>query len=320
MRTVYRSEDFSIRERFDAWQSVNARSIMPLSISGADPAEFTATVRQAEIGTAALSQLVFSPHQVVRTPALVRRFDPELYTLALTVRGSLGMDQAGRDTVTRPGDLMLYDSSLPFHSRVNAPGLTEMLLLHVPKRLMPLPANAVERLLAVRLPADQGLAAVVARTLGSLHTEAAHCTPADTARLGTVVLDLLTALVAHHLDDQRPLPPGPRQSALLLTIETFIQQHLADPSLTPGSVAAAHHISVRYLHRLFEHRETTVAALIRRLRLDRCRRDLADPALTHLPIHAIATRWGFAHAADFSRAFRTTFAMSPRAYRREALP
>ncbi|HEY5833285.1 helix-turn-helix domain-containing protein [Streptomyces sp.] len=320
MRTVYRSEDFSARERLDAWQNVNDRSIMPLAISGADPADFTATVRQAQIGAAALSQLVFSPHQVARTPALVQRFDPELYTLALTLRGSIGLDQAGRDTVSRAGDLMLYDSSLPFCSRVgDGPGdLTETLLLHIPKHLMPLPADSVERLLAVRLPADQGLAAVVAQTLTSIHAEAAHCTPADTARLGTVVIDLLTALVSHHLDDLRPLPPGPRQSALLLTIETFIERHLADPSLTPGSVAAAHHISVRYLHRLFEHRETTVAALIRRRRLDRCRSDLADPALAHLPIHAIATRWGFPHPADFSRAFRTAFAVSPRAYRRDA--
>jgi hypothetical protein len=62
---------------------------------------------------------------------------------------------------------------------------------------------------------------VVARTLTSIHAQAAHCTPADTARLGTVVVDLLTAPLAHH-------------------------------------------ISTRYLHRLFESRLTTVAAFIRR--------------------------------------------------------
>lgn len=37
-----------------------------------------------------------------------------------------------------------------------------------------------------------------------------------------------------------------------------------------------------------------------------------------MPIHAIATRWGFARAADFTRAFRTTHGVPPRAYRHKA--
>ncbi|MGY4922200.1 hypothetical protein [Streptomyces sp. 900105755] len=34
-------------------------------------------------------------------------------------------------------------------------------------------------------------------------------------------------------------------------------------------------------------------AFIRQQRLDRCRRDLANAALFHLTIHAVATRWGY---------------------------
>jgi AraC-like DNA-binding protein len=319
LKTVYRSEDFSVRERIDAWRSVTARSFMPLAMTGTGPGDFTATVRQTAIGPAGLSQLVFSPHRVARTSALVRRFDPELYTVSLTLRGSIGMDQAGRDAVMRPGDLMVYDSSLPFDSQVG-PGLTETLLVHVPKQLVPLPAGGVERLLATRLSGRQGIGAVLAQTLTSVYAQALHCTAADTARLGTVVLDLLTALLAHHLDDGRdPLPPASRRSAMLLVIETFIRQHLADLSLSPGSVAAAHHISTRYLHRLFEQHETTAAAFIRGQRLERCRRDLADPALAHLPIQAIAGRWGLPHPAAFSRAFRETYGASPRGYRHSVL-
>jgi hypothetical protein len=117
METVYRSEDFSPPERVDAWEAAIARSIMPLAMRGTGAQPFTGTARQVGIGPAGLSQLVLSPHQVIRSPALVRRADPELYTVALTLRGSAGMSQAGRDTVTRPGDLLLYDSSLPFTRR-----------------------------------------------------------------------------------------------------------------------------------------------------------------------------------------------------------
>lgn len=56
-------------------------------------------------------------------------------------------------------------------------------------------------------------------------------------------------------------------------------------------------------------------AFIRQQRLDRCRRDLANAALSHLTIHAVATRWGYPQPDRFSRAFRTAVGMSPSEYR-----
>ena len=56
-------------------------------------------------------------------------------------------------------------------------------------------------------------------------------------------------------------------------MHAFVEQHLGDADLTPAAVAAAHHVSLRQLHRLFETQETTVAAWIRHRRLERCRRD-----------------------------------------------
>ncbi|MDT3398091.1 helix-turn-helix domain-containing protein, partial [Streptomyces sp. B1866] len=47
-------------------------------------------------------------------------------------------------------------------------------------------------------------------------------------------------------------------------------------------------------------------------------RDLADPALRALPIHGVATRCGFTHPSDFSRAFRTAYGISPREFRAQA--
>jgi len=46
--------------------------------------------------------------------------------------------------------------------------------------------------------------------------------------------------------------------------------------------------------------------------------DLEDAALDSRPVAAIGTRWGFASAADFSRAFRAAHGMPPAEYRRSA--
>jgi AraC-like DNA-binding protein len=98
-------------------------------------------------------------------------------------------------------------------------------------------------------------------------------------------------------------------------MHAFIEHRLGDPELSPGTVAAAHHISLRYLHKLFEGEQTTVADWIRRRRLERSRRDLLDPALRDRPVSATAVRWGLTDPAHFSRLFRAAYGMPPGEYR-----
>ncbi|MEO3825565.1 helix-turn-helix domain-containing protein [Actinomadura sp. B10D3] len=98
-------------------------------------------------------------------------------------------------------------------------------------------------------------------------------------------------------------------------IEAWIEGRLHDPSLSPASIAAAHHISVRQLYRVFRPSGTTVARHIRARRLENCRRELADPRFGAEPIGAIADRWGMSDAAAFSRAFRAAYGQTPTAYR-----
>ena len=50
---------------------------------------------------------------------------------------------------------------------------------------------------------------------------------------------------------------------------------------------------------------------IRAARLERCRRDLLDPALGDQTILAIASRWGLPGPQHFSRLFRATYGCSP---------
>jgi AraC-like DNA-binding protein len=129
------------------------------------------------------------------------------------------------------------------------------------------------------------------------------------------VLDLLAVALADRLGRAEKVPPETRERALLQHIHAFIEARLGDPGLSPGSIAAAQFISVRYLHKLFETQQTTVADWIRRRRLERCRRDLLDPTLRAEPVGAIAARWGLTNPAHFSRLFRGAYGVPPSAYR-----
>ncbi|MGH9214595.1 MAG: helix-turn-helix domain-containing protein [Acidimicrobiales bacterium] len=140
----------------------------------------------------------------------------------------------------------------------------------------------------------------------------------DGARLATALMDLLIVALAERLDRGATMTPATVRRALLASVQTFIDQRLADSDLSPSVIAAANNISLRYLYKLFETQQTTVAGWTRQRRLERCRRDLLDPTLGDRSVSAIACRWGLTDAAHFSRLFRAAYGLPPGEYRRSA--
>lgn len=320
METAFRAQDLPVRERFDAWFQMTRQSLLSSVISSDHAADFRASLRALDLGVVQVSAIAVPPMSSRRTPRLIRQSDPGLYQVGLSLRGSQHLVHGGRSTVLGHRDMVLYDSSLPFEATVTTGGgLGRLVVVQFPKSLLRIPRSSADRLLAVPLPGRDGIGELTSRFITGLLTGTAPDRPADAARLGNVLLDLLNALLAHHADAEPAIPPEARRRTLTMAVRSFILRRLHDPELTVPAIAAAHHISVRYLHRLFQDQGTTVAAWVREQRLDRCRRDLADPALGAQPIHAIAARWGFTHPADFSRAFRAAHGMPPRDYRALAL-
>jgi AraC-like DNA-binding protein len=196
---------------------------------------------------------------------------------------------------------------------------TRLLTFMFPPSLLPLPRSRLSQLAAVRVPASAGLGDLTAQFLLQLARNIDHYRPAEAARLSTAALEVLATRLARELDGAAWATPEARRHALLTTVQAFIHQHLGDPRLSPAMIAAAHHVSLRTLHQLFHDEGLTVAGWVRRRRLESCRRDLSDPALASRPVAAIAARWGFTSAADFSRAFRAAHGLPPSEYRRSAL-
>ncbi|MFI1927160.1 helix-turn-helix domain-containing protein [Streptomyces sp. NPDC020377] len=140
----------------------------------------------------------------------------------------------------------------------------------------------------------------------------------DAFRLAHVTLDLLSATLAQAARTEDLLPSETQQTVLRTRVDAFIQQHLADPGLAPASIATAHQISVRHLHRLCQGQATTIADGIRRSRLQRIHRDLADPRLNARSISSIAAPWGSPEPTSFNRAFKTLYGITPRDHRQQS--
>ncbi|MFJ8621286.1 helix-turn-helix domain-containing protein [Kitasatospora sp. NPDC093550] len=321
-------DDMSAQDRFEQWREVIGRT-RECEATSAHAADFTGQVRRVELGPVALFGSSFQSARFRRDERMVRRSDAELYHLTLLTSGcqEIGRGADQRETF-RPGDLSFIDSSHPYDSLVYGVGRAGRgeprvggVGVDLPAALLPVRPQQLRDLLGRRLSRREGPGALLGEFLLGLDRQAPNLRPADGPRLGAVLVDLVAAWLARELDAETALPSETRRRVLVENVRAFIRQNLHDPDLTPATVAAAHHVSVSYLHRLFtqEARGETVAAAIRAQRLRKAHRELADPALRAVPIHAVAARCGIPRAAEFSRAFKNAYGLPPREHRHRAL-
>ncbi|MEO3767817.1 helix-turn-helix transcriptional regulator [Streptomyces sp. B5E4] len=321
----FRTDDVPEGERFAYWHDRMCREMPGFSFlaTGADGragSGFLAEELEIGLGGLWVASRRLSPMDIVRSSADT---GDNAYQLLVPVEGTLYADWDGRTVVSRPGAVYFNDVT-----RLDTVGLRasddrghfHALTVDIPKDTLTLPTGSLGRLVGQDLPGDEGPGALLTGVVSHVLSSAAAYRPSDTARLGTAVLDLVHAYLAHQLESKTAaaLDPEHRQHALLVRVVDFMRHRLADPELTPQQVADAHHISVSYLHRIFRaHTEgrQTVAGWIRRQRLEQARRDLADPVLAAVPVHRIAARWGYTHAAAFTRSFRAAYGVTPREYR-----
>ncbi|MGW1212750.1 AraC family transcriptional regulator [Streptomyces sp. NPDC002499] len=315
--SVFRTEELPVGDRFEAWIERMGRTHAPMELDSDRAADYRGHVRSIGLGDVTVWPATFDQLVFRRTPKLVRQSDPEAYHLSLLRRGE-GAASWGRDQIAYEiGDIHTNTSSRAWEIATGSEPVS-IIGLEVPRALVALPALSADRVIGSRVSGRDGLGALLAQLLGQLAADTNPYRPADAPRLGNVVADLVTALFAHALDAEGQLAPETRTRTLTLRIKDFIRRHLDDPDLTPARVAAAHHISRSYLYRLFQAEGLAVSSYIRDRRLAGARRDLADPALSTLPVHAVAARWGFPRAAEFSRAFRTAHGVTPGAFREQA--
>lgn len=306
------TDDIGVPDRFGWWHDMVDREVMPVSIRSAHTHRFQGRVESVELPHCQVATFAFPPMAAGRSPALIRRRDPEEVFLLLVRGGAVRLEQERGVACLGRGGMALFSTSHPLTCDfLDKGGPLRLTLLRLPRAALPLPAGRAERMLAEPLPGDSGSGALLGPYLTSLPAAARTSGPAELARLGTIGVDLAASLLAARYGDQDSLPAATRRTTLRARINAYIDRHLTDPALGPKTVAAHHHISVRALHQLFQGEPESVAATIRHRRLERCHADLTDPRLHHRTIGEIALYWGFQHSADFSRAFRRAYGVSP---------
>jgi hypothetical protein len=207
------------------------------------------------------SQSLWSRRGLRRGQDLIRRSDSPHFQLVLYLRSATMLDHNGRQVELVPGDMTLIDTSRPYDGWHES-GVSRLLNVSIPRALLPVSPSATDKLVGARLCGRTGVGALLWDYVLRAAEDLDDYSPADATRISTILLDLLGGLVSHELELNDELSGESQQRVLYQQIQRFIQRQLADPELTPATIAETHHIFVRTLHRLFGSHGHTVTEWI----------------------------------------------------------
>ncbi|OPX05334.1 hypothetical protein B1790_32640 [Mycobacterium sp. AT1] len=277
--------------------------------TGADCASGRLT--QTRLGAVDAFSLTGNAQQVSRSVSSAHQVSLEVAKVIMMRHGVGWFSQGSSDLEVGPGQFAVYEASRPY--QLELPDRWSCVVVTVPLATMGMPTDVLKHA-STRVYQTSGAGRALRRVLtevGRLGTTS----PSARHRLGVAVTALLTATLVD-LDDRATLTP---ELLLRNAVLDSIKARLSDPSLSTAELAREHHVSTRTLQRLFENETRGVAGMIRDLRLEAIRQDLADPAMRGLSIGDVAGRWCLSDPAVLSRSFRARYGTSPSRYRCSAL-
>lgn len=266
---------------------------------------------RAELGRLAVAVAESGPD------ALGGRLPGGPLVLARPVSGALRVEQDGQNALVTPRTLVALDTSRPHH--VVVPCRAHVVALLVPHALVGLNPEDTTGLTAATWSGTEAAAAPLFHLLAGIDRSIAQLAPATAEQLGSGITDLVGALLVRRLCRDTAAEAAELRRSLLLRIQSDARLNLSDPDLGPAGMARRHHVSLRYLHKVFHEQGLSPASWIRDERLARCRTDLLDPRLAHLTIAAIGERSGLRGASTFTRLFRERYGVTPGEFRRAAV-
>lgn len=239
------------------------------------------------------------------------RADDFLFLLPL--HAEVEVSQANLRTTIEPASFGLLATSRPFESGSSTSSHTEYLIkvsgLQLRRRL-----PYIEKCCAMSLQIRPGAGNLMSTLIDVALSDGSELPSISRRRLGATIVDTIaTALMLAPELESLQVPSSARfLSRVWENASDYIENHLANPDLSPTEIAEHCHISLRTLHAAFVGSGSTVSTHIRNLRLQRCRDELQSPVFRGKSIIEIALKWGFNDSAHFSHVYKATFGKTPR--------
>lgn len=300
-------------QRLLLWQQTVCSLYPETDLVEAEQDTFFGSIAWRRLGSVLLSDIRSCRQTQVRQRRNIKRSGAEILQINLQVEGTGQMAQDGRLAITRPGEIVIYDSSRPYQMSFDGP--FRQFSIEFPRSDLKDRFGPTEAITAMTIDGVTGSGRFLRSFAQSLIEQPDAGDAALAERMhGHLVELLISALCAL---DLMPLSQG--RFLTQLRAKALVTAQLKDPDLTPEPIACALGISLRYLHSLFSADGSSFGRFVLQQRLQAARKDIESPALRARPLSAIGLDWGFKDAGYFARAFRTHFGMTPGQCRAAAL-
>ena len=303
--------------RLAVWQDIVCDTFVGLDCRSDMHDAFWGSVTQSTIGPVSCTRVDSCAQRVFRTPSRIARASEDFVLVALGNSGVNGVFQDGREAVVSAGQFVIYDTTRPYELRFDD-GFSQT-IFQMPRKFLQQRIGSFDTLTATTFSADRALERLVYEFLIGMSKTIDHVDPATASRLMDQGLDLVAMAFADRMHQRSP-DQSFHRSALLYRLKNYILTHLRDPELSMPAAAAGIGISPRYASDLMAAEQTSFRSYVKAQRLERCKRDLSDPAHAARHVSDIAFAWGFNDLAHFSRIFKQRFGVSPREWREHPTP
>lgn len=275
-------------------------------------ASFPGQVETRVVGELTLSRLT-APSDGAYRAAPPAPADADAFLLALQRRGAGLLEQRGRTLTLAEGDMVLCSTARP--CRFSFDGPFQQIVARIAAAPMRALCPEIDNLAGRVLSSRQPHVALLAAMADCLLTADYDSQPARAARYAADALRLALAGCALAAPAAEADPRRGLSLYHLDRIRKFALERLGDNNLSVAHVVEGLDISSAHIHRLFAGESQSFSAWLWETRLMLCHLALRNPSLANLSIGEIAYKFGYSHAAHFSRAYRLRFGMTPSAWR-----
>jgi AraC-like DNA-binding protein len=307
MDLVFDTETLPQAQRYAAWRDAICDVYVHVDVKATRPENYRGFIREAKFGEVALTDILLSEQRIRRNRQHISKLDKECYYLQLIHKGNISVVQRGETHRSNAARGAIFSAAEQYE--LYGHGEVRSFYLELPRD------EFAQRFPRERIPVSaslntaQGLGRIATEFCASLAAEGTKLDEGMRAGLGSQLMDMLAFTLLASEGDM-PAAEGAVKKARLLSVQQWIEAHIADPRLTLERIAGANGMSLRYLHVLFEACDMSVSEWIWNRRVQLAYDGLAKG--DGRSITSIAYDCGFSSSAHFSTMFRRKYGVSPR--------
>lgn len=299
--------EFMIRDVHD-WEMAASDTFVPLECSS-ETSDFSGSIATKELSdTISLARVRSGQVRVTRTSSLARKSEHDDLLMSIQLRSQSYVHQHDRIAIMRPGDAVFYEANRPYTLDHPQSG-QDLLVVKIGRQELGFSDRTIRQLCGRSISGSvPGMTTLVGYFIGLAH-ETFEGPFHSTGDLGRLSLDMISTVIRSYTKTSQANIV--ENASLLEQVKRYIRQNFSDSRVTVDRIAAAHYISVRKLHNLFNEIHETPGQYLRRMRLEHAAHLLAYATLNKQTVASIAHQVGFSNASTFSRSYKNYYGIPP---------